>query len=158
MSADAFPKMEPASLWPLIDVLVAQSARTTEVVDATGVRELDPDRMPQAVLQRMTPSSIAQAYLRFLEPDEGLELINRLGISHDFVRPEAVGDQRACGGCGAKLTLLPGATCLVCDGCGRRVDVGSGELPCTGCGARMCLPEGVDQHACPYCQTLVRRT
>lgn len=158
MSSDAFPKVEPASLWPLVDVLVAQSHRTLEVVAATGIRDLDPDRMPAAVQQRMTPSSIAQAYLRFLEPDEGLELISRLGISHEFVRPEAVGDQRACGGCGSTLTLLPGATCVVCDGCGRRVDVGAGELPCTSCGARMCLPEAADQHGCPYCQAVVRRT
>ena len=158
MSGDAFPKVDPESLWPLIDVLVAQSARTMEVVAATGVRELDPDCMPQEVLRRMTPSSIAQAYLRFLEPDEGLELINRLGISHEFVKPEAVGDRRACGGCGATLTLLAGATCVVCDGCGRRVDLGAGELPCTGCGARMCLPEGAAQHGCPYCQAIVRRT
>jgi hypothetical protein len=158
MAADAFPKVEPASLWPLVDVLVAQSHRTMEVTATTGVRELDPDRMPHDVLQRMTPSSIAQAYLRFLEPDEGLELISRLGISHEFVKPEAVGDERACGGCGGTLTLLSGATCVVCDGCGRRVDLGAGELPCTGCGARMCLPEGVDQHSCPYCQAIVRRT
>jgi hypothetical protein len=158
MSAAALPKVEPDSLWPLVDVLVAQSHRTTEVVAATGVRALDPDRMPDEVMQRMTPSSIAQAYLRYLEPDEGLELISRLGISHDFVKPEAVGDQRACGGCGGALTLLPGATCVVCDGCGRRVDVGSGELPCTGCGARMCLPETVDQQGCPYCRAIVRRT
>jgi len=97
-------------------------------------------------------------YLRFLEPDEGLELIARLSISHEFVKPEAVGDQKACGGCGSKFTLLPGATCVVCDGCGRRVDAGAGELPCTGCGATMCLPEGVKEYACPYCKALVRRT
>jgi DNA-directed RNA polymerase subunit RPC12/RpoP len=157
-SADAFPKVEPASLWPLIDVMVAQSARSLEVAAATGVRELDPDQMPQAVIQRMTPSSIAQAYLRFLEPDEGLELISRLAISHEFVHPEVVGDQKACGGCGGTLTLVPGATKVVCNGCGRRVDVGAGELPCTGCGATMCLPEGVDQQGCPYCRALVRRT
>ena len=158
MAADAFPKMESATLWPLVDVLVAQTERTIEVNAASGVRELDPDRMPTSVLKRMAPSSIAQAYLRFLEPDEGLELIARLGISHEFVKPEAVGDQKACGGCGSKFTLLPGATCVVCGGCGRRVDAGAGELPCTGCGATMCVPEGVKEIACPYCKALVRRT
>jgi hypothetical protein len=158
MSADAFPKVEPASLWPLVEVLQAQSVRSMEVISATGLVDLDPDRMPPSVLQRMMPSSVAQAYLRFLEPDEGLELIARLGISHEFVQPEVVGDQRACGGCGSTFTQVPGATCVVCDGCGRRVDVGAGELPCTGCGARICIPEGADQQGCPYCRSIVRRT
>jgi hypothetical protein len=157
-SADAFPKVEPASLWPLVDVLQAQSVRSMEVIAATGVGEMDPDHMPVAVLKRMMPSNVAQAYLRFLEPDEGLELIARLGISHEFVQPEVMGDERACGGCGGTLIQVPGATVVVCNGCGRRVDVGAGELPCTGCGARMCIPEGAAEQACPYCRSIVRRT
>ena len=128
-----------------------------EVITAAGLREIDPDRMTAAVVERMVPSSIAQGYLHFLDEDEGLELINRLGISHEFVQPENVGERKNCGGCGGPLTVLPEARCIVCDGCGRKVDLGSGDLPCTGCGATMCLPAGEGQYPCPYCRAVVRR-
>jgi hypothetical protein len=51
----------------------------------------------------------------------------------------------------------PGAKAVICDGCGRQIDVCSAEIPCTSCGGSITLPSGVDQIACPYCQSQVTR-
>jgi LSD1 subclass zinc finger protein len=157
-SPDAMPKLEPDSFWPLVDVILAQAERAKQVTQAEGLSQLDPDQSPPAVAERMTRSMVAQGWLKSLDPDPGLELIKRLRLSHEYFRPEVVGDRRACGGCGGTLTLLPGATCVVCDGCGRRVEVGAAEMSCVGCGGRLSLPEGTDRVNCPWCQGEVRRT
>jgi LSD1 subclass zinc finger protein len=59
--------------------------------------------------------------------------------------------------CGAQFSALPGATAIICEGCGRRMDLGSAEIPCASCGAVMTLPAGADRTACPFCQSQVER-
>jgi LSD1 subclass zinc finger protein len=68
------------------------------------------------------------------------------------------GQPRNCGGCGAQFTALPGARAVVCDGCGRTMNVGDAEIPCASCGATMTLPAGADGVSCPFCQAQVRRS
>jgi LSD1 subclass zinc finger protein len=67
------------------------------------------------------------------------------------------GQPRHCGGCGAQVSALPGAEAVICEGCGRKIDLGGAELPCASCGATMTLPAGADQVACPVCQARVER-
>ena len=67
------------------------------------------------------------------------------------------GQPRHCGGCGGEFHALPGAKAVICDGCGRKVDLGSAEIPCARCGGSVTLPLGADSIACPYCQTEIRK-
>lgn len=67
------------------------------------------------------------------------------------------GQPRHCGGCGGEFRALPGAKAAICDGCGRKIDVGSAEIPCANCGGTMTLPVGADRVACPFCQSQVER-
>ena len=153
-----FPTVQATGLWPLVDVLVAQAELGQQIVDREGLRDLDPDRSPPVVAWRLTPSMIAPGWLRHLEPDDGQELVQRLGLRHEYQRPQVSGVPRHCGGCGHELTALPGATCVVCDACGRRIEVGGLEVVCTGCNGHLSLPEGTDRLHCPWCRAEVRRT
>jgi LSD1 subclass zinc finger protein len=47
---------------------------------------------------------------------------------------------------------------MICEGCGRRMGLGSAEIPCASCGAVMTLPAGADRIACPFCQAQVERS
>ena len=86
------------------------------------------------------------------------QLLERAGLTNEYVPVQAEdGQPRHCGGCGAQFSALPGAKSVICDGCGRTIDLGSAEIPCAACGATMTLPAGADQLTCPFCQSQVRR-
>jgi DNA-directed RNA polymerase subunit RPC12/RpoP len=86
------------------------------------------------------------------------QLLDRAGLKNQYVPIHAIdGQPRHCGGCGGEFTALPGATAVICEGCGRRMDLGSAEIPCASCGATMTLPSGADSAACPFCKSRVDR-
>jgi DNA-directed RNA polymerase subunit RPC12/RpoP len=46
---------------------------------------------------------------------------------------------------------------VVCDACGRQIDIASGASPCRQCGAALNFPAGQLRVACPYCHTETQR-
>jgi hypothetical protein len=154
---DAWPKADPNSVWPMVDVLMLQAERQKQIVHTTGLSTLDPDMSPDSLTDRMLRSGIAQGWLRYLEPTAGQELINRLGVSHEFFHPTVVADKKGCGGCGGTMHVAPGATFVVCDGCGLKLDLGAGDMECTGCGGHIAIPDGQPTAQCPFCRAEVRR-
>ena len=74
-----------------------------------------------------------------------------------FVSPKPSWASRSSTARGS-ATSIPTATCVVCDACGRRIEVGGLEVVCTGCNGHLSLPEGTDRLHCPWCQAEVRRT
>jgi DNA-directed RNA polymerase subunit RPC12/RpoP len=72
------------------------------------------------------------------------------------IEPEE-GLSRRCSGCGGEIHALAGAKVVVCDGCGRTLDVGAAELTCSNCGGTMTLPVGASRTACPFCKVDVER-
>lgn len=51
----------------------------------------------------------------------------------------------------AEIFRVPDAKFVVCEFCGRKLDIGGGEVPCQTCGAMLSFPAGVGQLPCPYC-------
>ena len=64
---------------------------------------------------------------------------------------------KRCGGCGDELKTLPGAAAVVCESCGRKLDIAGGETPCRNCGAPLSFPVGTSAIDCPYCHTGTHR-
>ena len=151
------PRVVAETFWPLVDVLLEQAERTRNLLDGSPVKDLDPDRMPGVVADRLFRSGLAQGWLPSLEPDEGERFVRLLQLDMSYTRPTASGDHRHCTGCGHDLTVLEGATTVVCDRCGRRVDVTGPAITCTGCNDRVALPESVQEASCPSCNARVRR-
>lgn len=156
-SADAFPQADPDTFWPMVDVLLAQHERAKQVISAAGLRELDPDQSPDSLNERMLRSMIVQGWMTRLPDEAAVELIDRLEISHQYLKPEITADRKGCGGCGGTMHVAPGARQVVCDGCGRKLDLGSGELECTGCGGHIVVPEAQNTGQCSFCRAEVRR-
>lgn len=151
------PKVEMSSFWPLAETVVAQSDDLLGLIAREGISELDPDGARPATTTRMTRSALAQGWLTHLEPDDGQQFIDWLGLTHDYQHPKVNGEARSCAGCGHAITALPGATRVVCDACGRAVDIAMPQVLCTGCNARVSFPERTTHLNCPYCQAEMRR-
>jgi len=132
---------------------------TYRALEVDGVLALDPDQAPPGVPVRMEYSTFCQGWLPHLEADNGQRLLAWFGLAAEYGRvsvPAVV--PRRCGGCGSEVLTVPSARTVVCDTCGRRLDVAGGECSCRSCGSLLCFPDGVREVACPSCRTLTHRT
>ncbi|HWC38336.1 MAG TPA: hypothetical protein VG476_07395, partial [Acidimicrobiales bacterium] len=150
-------QVDTASFWSMTDTL----ARQVEVHDAlnrrTGVTDLDPDKA-DFLQSKLAWSMFCQGWLRYLPEDAARALLERTGLQNEYVPIQPEGAQaRRCSQCGGEIHALPGATQVVCDGCGRKLDVTTAEIACGNCGATMTFPSGATQMACPYCKVDVER-
>jgi DNA-directed RNA polymerase subunit RPC12/RpoP len=145
-------QVDAESFWPMTDTLAQQ----IEVHDAlnrrTGVSDLDPDKA-DFLQGKLAWSMFCQGWLQYLPEGAAQQLLERTGLQNEYVPIQPEGSEgRRCSGCGGEIHALPGAKVVVCDGCGRRLDVGSAEVTCGNCGATMTFPFGADHMACPYCK------
>ena len=151
------PTVEPDSFWPMVDTLEKQIESGKALYRSAGLADLDPDHA-EHLTGKLGWSGFCQGWLGMLPPDAAARLLDRAGLTNQYVPVQAEGGQpRHCGGCGAEFSALPGAEAVICEGCGRKIDLGGAELPCASCGATMTLPAGADEVACPFCQARVER-
>jgi hypothetical protein len=149
--------VEPESFWPVVDITGRQIEVYRALYRSAGLADLDPDRSEHLV-GKLAWSAFSQGWLGMLPPEAARHLLERTGLQNEYVPVRAEdGQQRHCGGCGAGITALPGAKAVICEGCGRTIDVGSAELHCASCGGSMTLPAGADNVACPFCAGRVER-
>jgi LSD1 subclass zinc finger protein len=151
------PTVAPDSFWPVVDTLQKQIETGKALYRSAGLAELDPDHA-EHLTGKFAWSGFCQGWLGMLPAETATQLLDRAGLTNEYVPVEAEdGQSRHCGGCGAEFSALPGATAIICEGCGRKMDLGSAEIPCASCGAVMTLPAGADRMACPFCQAQVER-
>jgi DNA-directed RNA polymerase subunit RPC12/RpoP len=144
-------QVEPETFWPMVDTLEKQFTVTAALNKKSGVDDLDPDRAYQ-VGNKMGWSGFLQGWLGMLPDDAAAQLVERSGLKTEYLPVQVEdGQPRKCGGCGGEVTAMPGAKVVVCDGCGRKLDVGSAEIPCRSCGGHMTFEEGAERTKCPFC-------
>jgi DNA-directed RNA polymerase subunit RPC12/RpoP len=151
------PTVEPDSFWPLVELTEKQIEVYEALYRSANLADLDPDRS-EHVVGKFSWSGFCQGWLGMLPTDAAQQLLERTGLVNEYVPVHAEdGQPRHCGGCGGDITALPDAKALICEGCGRMIDVNSAELRCANCGGSMTLPVGADSIACPYCEARVAR-
>ena len=151
------PTVDPESFWPLVELTERQIETYKGLYRSANLADLDPDRS-EHVVGKFAWSGFCQGWLGMLPAEAAEQLLKRTGLVNEYVPVQAEdGQSRHCGGCGGEITALPDARALVCEGCGRMIDVGSAELQCANCGGSMTLPVSVDNLACPYCEARVKR-
>jgi DNA-directed RNA polymerase subunit RPC12/RpoP len=152
------PTVAADSFWPMADTLEKQIEAGRLLYRSAGLAELDPDHA-EHLTGKLAWSGFCQGWLGMLPADAAAQLLDRAGLANEYVPVQAEdGQPRHCGGCGGEFRALPGATAMICEGCGRRMGLGSAEIPCALCGAVMTLPAGADRIACPFCQAQVERS
>jgi DNA-directed RNA polymerase subunit RPC12/RpoP len=144
-------------IWPVADGFRQLMEATYQHLETIGVLALDPDESPAGLPLRMEYSTFCQGWVAHLAPEAAQRLLAMFGLAAEYTRV-TVGSvvTRCCGGCGSELVTVPSARVVVCEACGRRVDVARGE--CRSCGSSICFPEGVTRLACPSCRALTQRT
>ncbi len=148
---------ELETFWPMVDTLERQLVVFNALNKSSGVAEMDPDRA-QHLTSKMAWSGFAQGWLPMLPDDGAQQLLARAGLTNEYVAVQVEeGQPRKCGGCGGEIHALDGAKAVVCDGCGRTLDVGAAEIPCVNCGAHMTLPAGAERTTCPFCSVNVEK-
>jgi DNA-directed RNA polymerase subunit RPC12/RpoP len=151
------PTVAPDSFWPMADTLERQIEAGRVQYRSAGLAELDPDHSGH-LTGKFAWSGFCQGWLGMLPADAAAQLLDRAGLANEYVAVAAEnGQPRRCGGCGAGFSALAGAKAIICEGCGRKMDLGGAEIPCAACGAGMTLPAGADRVACPFCQAQVER-
>jgi LSD1 subclass zinc finger protein len=146
------------AIWQVAAIFKEQMEATYRLLDQTGVSGLDPDEAPPGVQLRMEYSTFCQGWIPHLVPADADRLLAMFGLTSEYARVSVTDAQtRKCGGCGDEFTMLPGAQAVVCESCGRKLDVAGGETPCQTCGAALSFPVGVSRIECPYCQSETHR-
>jgi len=144
--------------FPMADMFRKQMEEVYAGFAASGVAAMDPDDPPPGVALRMEYSTFCQGWLPHLPPEDGERLLREFGLTGDYTEVVAQPtEDHSCGGCGAHLQTVIGARVVVCESCGRSVDIQSGAVPCHNCGAPLNFPVGSSHLACPFCQTQNQR-
>ncbi len=141
-----------AAFWTMFAALTPMQRHVTNLLDGRGLLAAHPDRLTPELHQRIATSVTVQSFLPFLDDADATRLLAETGLAAEYVPvPEVALEAHACGGCGATLEAAPGARRVVCDYCGRRVEVGRPAIACPNCAAEVALADGAN--ACPYCAT-----
>ena len=150
-------QVDATSFWPMTETLARQVEVHGALNRRTGVTDLDPDKA-DFLQSKLAWSTFCQGWLRYLPEDAAQELLQRTGLQNEYVPIQPEGAQtRRCSQCGGEIHALPGAQEVVCDGCGRKLDVTAAEITCGNCGATMTFPSGATHMACPFCKVDVER-
>jgi DNA-directed RNA polymerase subunit RPC12/RpoP len=150
-------QVDTDSFWAMTETLTRQIDVHDALNRRSGVSDLDPDKADY-LQGKLAWSMFCQGWLPYLPEGAAQELLERTGLRNEYVAIEPEGAQpRQCSGCGGQISALPGAKEVVCDGCGRKLDVTAAELTCGNCGATMTFPSGASRMACPYCKVDVER-
>jgi len=155
---DGRPWLVSAAIWPCAQLWQQLMEATYALLSERGVLALDPDEAPPGVPLRMEHSTFCQGWLPHLTQADGDRMLAMFGLTSEYAKVDVPDAQdRRCGGCGGELKVVPGARVVVCEACGRRLDIAGGERPCQTCGAALSFPVGVSRIECPYCQSETHR-
>ncbi len=142
----------------LMDAVLDQVRYVSKLHEERGVYALHPDRASPELLTRVGLSMFAQGWLPMLDEAGAKALLERTRLGGEYVEADPpASDQAACGGCGAAVGVLVGARRMVCEHCGRKLDVEGDRVRCPGCGATLAPDEAASSFACPHCRTNVAR-
>jgi LSD1 subclass zinc finger protein len=155
---DGQPWRVSDEIWQVATLFKQQMEATYKLLGERGVLAMDPDEAPQGVPIRMEYSTFCQGWLPHLEQAQADYLLGMFGLTGEYARVDVTdAETRKCGGCGDELKVLPDARAVVCESCGRKLDIAGGQTPCQNCGASLSFPVGVSRIECPYCQAETHR-
>jgi DNA-directed RNA polymerase subunit RPC12/RpoP len=145
-------------IWRVAGLFKEQMERTYALLENRGVLAMDPDQAPPGVPLRMEYATFCQSWIPHLAPEDADRMLAYFELDGRYARVRVTGlKSRNCGGCGAEIATLPDAKAVICQACGRKLDIGGGATPCRTCGASLSLPVAASRVRCPYCRSAAHR-
>ena len=152
------PWLVSDGIWQVAAMFKELIDKDYQMLGAAGVLAMDPDEAPPGVPVRMEYSTFCQGWIPHLPPGDTGRFLAIFGLNSEYARVDGTGaETKSCGGCGDELKTMPGANTVVCESCGRKLDIAGGETPCQNCGAPLSFPVGTSTIECPYCHTGTHR-
>ena len=148
-------RVESQSFWTLVGTLKTFLQRGSQLAEP----HLDghPDQPTQAIMDGISASAFVQGWLPYLDEPDQQKVIAEMGLGGEYIPVTPVGTtERHCGSCGKPAPVVAGAQHVVCECCGRVIDVSRPEISCTNCGAPLSIPLGAARSACPHCSADLR--
>jgi hypothetical protein len=108
----------------LADAMFAYEARRDELFVQAGVYDLHPDGARRELQRRIGFSMFVHGWLPMIDEEQARMLLERTGLEREYAivdPPER--HTAACARCGGVLDLVAGARRVLCEHCGRLVDV-----------------------------------
>ncbi len=145
-------------IWQVAALYKQQMEIRYKVLQDSGVLALDPEEAPVEVWLRMEYSYFCQNWLPKIPPADADRFLDFFGLRGEYSQLKiANAETKKCGGCGDELRTVPGAQAVVCESCGRKLDIAGGDVPCQRCGAPLAFPVKTSAIDCPYCHTTTHR-
>ena len=152
------PWLVSDGIWQVAAMFKELIDKSYQMLGAAGVLAMDPDEAPPGVPVRMEYSTFCQGWIPHLPPGDTGRFLAIFGLNSEYARVDVTGaETKRCGGCGDELKTMPGANTVVCESCGRKLDIAGGETPCQNCGAPLSFPVGTSAIEYPYCHTGTHR-
>ncbi len=146
-------------IWQVAALYKQQMDLSYQRLQADGVLALDPEEAPVEVWLRMEYSYFCQNWLSKIPPANVDRFLDFFSLRGEYSQLKVVNaETKKCGGCGDEFKAVPGAQAVVCESCGRKLDLAGGDVPCQRCGAPLSFPVRTSSIACPYCQTTTHRS
>jgi LSD1 subclass zinc finger protein len=145
-------------IWQVAALYKQQMEMSYQVVQANGAMALDPEGAPVSVWLKMEYTVFCQNWLPNVPKANAERLLAFFGLNGEYSPVQVIDAQtKKCGNCGDELKTVPGAQQVICESCGRKLDIAGGELPCQNCGAPLSFPVGTSTIDCPYCHVTTHR-
>ncbi len=145
-------------IWQVAALFKQQMEMSYQVLKDNGIMELDPEGAPVSVWLKMEFTIFCQNWLPKVPKADSDRFLAFFGLNGEYREVKIVdADTKKCGGCGDELKTVPGAQQVICQSCGRKLDIAGGEVPCQNCGAPLSFPVGTSALDCPYCHTNTHR-
>jgi LSD1 subclass zinc finger protein len=145
-------------IWQVAALYKQQMEMSYKLLEDQGVMALDPEEAPVAVWLKMEYSYFCQNWLPKIPPADADRFLDFFGLKSEYSKMNVTtAETKKCGGCGDELKTVPGAQAVVCESCGKKLDIAGGEVPCQNCGAPLSFPVRTSAIDCPYCHTTTHR-
>ena len=145
-------------IWQVAALFKQQMEMSYQVLQDNGVMALDPEGAPISVWLRMEYSAFCQNWLSKIPKADAERFLAFFGLNSEYSQVKIVdAETKKCGNCGDELKTVPGSEAVICESCGRKLDIAGGEVPCQNCGARLSFPVRVSTIDCPYCHVTTHR-
>ena len=124
VSIDGKIRVSPEPFAAMAAAYFAFEARCDALYVARELYAQHPEHITRELQRRIGFSIFVQGWLAMLDEAAGATLLERTGLARDYANlPIAATREAPCTHCGGPLALVEGARRVVCDHCGRLVDV-----------------------------------
>lgn len=150
-------KVISKTFWKMYDAWVNFSWALIDECTKQGLLGTHPDNITGDMGMKINHGILLESWTPYLDERDKEKLMDRGGIRAEYVEVgPGDGEDRHCGGCGGELRMVKGASKMLCESCGRLLDVLRPEIGCGGCGNFFTIPAGKSNCSCPRCAADMR--